>query len=189
MSNALRQELIDAPEVSFEPSFTPLLAYSTRLVNVAYRVLGDREDAQDVVQEAYLLAYKGFHQFRGDSQPFTWLCRITLNECARVGRKKTTRRKREVSLEQLEGGLHLGFHDRAHAGVETRKISHLAWAAVKGLPAIYRDAVVLRYYEIMSYAEIASVMGCRLGTVKSRLSRAHALLSEVLPRELLTDLV
>ncbi len=177
-----------APAAAPDSAFTPLLAYCTRLVNIAYRVLGDRDDAMDAVQEAYLQAYKGFHHFRGDAQPFTWLCRITLNECARLGRKKTTRRSREVALELRDNAPQLALVDRGQVAVENRAISQFTWAAVKSLPARYRDAVVLRYYENLSYAQIAEVMGCGLGTVKSRLFRAHHILETRLPAELLRDL-
>ncbi len=171
-----------------DPAFAPLLAYDKRLVNLAYRVLGDRDEAMDAVQDAYLQAYRAFHTFRGDSQPYTWLCRITLNECARRGRRKTTRRSRETDLEVLrERGVEPAHDAPGHAAVEHGKTAALVRSVVDNLPSPYREAVILRYYEDMSYEEIANVSGCSLGTVKSRLSRAHAKLESRLVADLLRD--
>ena len=174
---------------TLDAAFAPLLAYDKRLVNLAHRVLGDREDALDAVQEAYLQAYKAFHTFRGDAQPFTWLCRITLNECARRGRKKTTRRSREVELEVLrEKGVEPAGEDANHAAVERSGTAAAVRHAVQELSAPYRDAIMLRYYEDMSYEEIANIWGCSIGTVKSRLARAHAKLEAKVPPQLLTEM-
>jgi RNA polymerase sigma-70 factor (ECF subfamily) len=171
-----------------DPAFTPLLAYDKRLVNLALRVLGDRDEALDAVQEAYLQAYRAFHTFRGDAQPYTWLCRITLNECARRGRKKTARRTREVDLEILrERGAEPSGEAPGHEAVERGRTADLVREVVEHLPSPYREAVILRYYEDMSYEEIANVSGCSLGTVKSRLARAHAKLESRLPVDLLQD--
>lgn len=175
---------------ALDAAFTPLLAFDKRLVNLAYRVLGDRDEAMDAVQEAYLQAYRAFHTFRGDAQPYTWLCRITLNECARRGRKKTTRRTREVDLEVLrEKGVEPAADAPEHAAVERGKTVSVVRAVVENLPSPYREAVVLRYFEDMSYEEIANVWGCSLGTVKSRLARAHAKLESKLGAELLREIV
>jgi RNA polymerase sigma-70 factor (ECF subfamily) len=172
-----------------DAAFAPLLAYDKRLVNLAHRVLGDREDALDAVQEAYLQAYRAFHTFRGDAQPFTWLCRITLNECARRGRKKTARRTREVELEVLkEKGIEPAGESAGHAAVERSGTAAAVRAAVDELSPPYREAILLRYYEDMSYEEIASIWGCSIGTVKSRLARAHAKLEARVPPELLKEL-
>ena len=171
-------------------AFAPLLAYDTRLYNVAFRILRDRDDALDAVQEAYLQAFKGFRGFRGDAQPYTWLCRITLNECARRGGKRTARRKREVELAVMEErGVQLPVEDPAFQQLDvsrsTRAVSH----AVRDLPPIYRDVVNLRYFDHMSYGEVANVCACPVGTVKSRLSRAHARLKGQLVSVLLSEFV
>ena len=172
-----------------DAAFAPLLQFDKRLVNLAHRVLGDRDDALDAVQEAYLQAYKAFHSFRGDAQPFTWLCRITLNECARRGRRRTTRRSREIDLEVLrEKGQEPAAHDPAHDSVERVATYSAVRQAVDALGEPYRQAIILRYYDDMSYEEIAAVWGCSLGTVKSRLARAHAKLEARVPPELLREL-
>ncbi len=180
----------ESVSLPLDEAFAPLLAYDKRLVNIALRVLGDREEALDAVQEAYLHAYCAFHGFRGDAQPFTWLCRITLNECARRGRKMTTRRRREVNLEVLHAtGRDPGENDAAHGVVDRSRTARAVRDAVSTLPGVYRDVIVLRYYEHMSYAEIADIAGCSLGTVKSRLSRAHQRLNKMIPEEYLADMV
>ncbi len=177
------------PTGELDAAFAPLLEFDKRLVNLAHRVLGDRDDALDAVQEAYLQAYKAFHSFRGDAQPYTWLCRITLNECARRGRRRTKRRSLELDLEVLaEKGREPAEEDKAHELVERGGTYLAVRDAVNALAEPYRQAIILRYYEDMSYEEIASVWGCSLGTVKSRLARAHAKLEARVPPRLLREL-
>lgn len=187
LSNLAYSDQEELP-LSLDEAFAPLLAYDKRLLNIAARILGDRDEAMDAVQDAYLSAYRGFAGFRGDSQPFTWLCRITLHECARRGRKKTQRRSREVDLELVSSrGHEPGAHDAGHAIVDKSTTSRKIREVVRSLPEAYRDVVVLRYFEQMSYAEIAAITNCMLGTVKSRLSRAHARLAKLIPSEFLAD--
>ena len=155
-------------------AFAPLLAYDARLFNVAFRILRDRDDALDAVQDAYVQAFRGFHRFRGDSHPYTWLCRITLNECSRRGGKRTARRKREVELSVLEElGAPLFVEDSAFPRIDLRQTSHRIADAVAALPKLYREMVRLRYFDHLSYRQVAEITGCPVGTVKSRLSRAH----------------
>ncbi len=169
-------------------AFAPLLAYDNRLYNVAFRILGDREDALDAVQDAYLQAFKGFHRFRGDSQPFTWLCRITMNECARRGGKRTARRKREIELAILEeNGMELSVEDGAFALLDRSRTTQAVHKAVQALPASYRQMVLLRYFDSLSYREVADACDCPVGTVKSRISRAHERLKGSLTPELLGE--
>ena len=179
-----------SPSKQFEEAFTPLLAFDTRLYNVAFRILGDREDALDAVQDAYLQAYKGFHNFRGDAQPYTWLCRITMNECARRGGKRTARRKREVELSVMEEkGVQLSVEDAAFPLIDLTRHTRTIGDAVRDLPSIYRDVVNLRYFDHLSYREVAKICACPVGTVKSRLSRAHERLKTLLAPALLNEFV
>src|ERR1051326_2579635 len=123
-----------------DAAFAPLLAHDKRLVNLAYRLLGDRDEAMDAVQDAYLQAYRAFRSFRGDAQPFTWLCRITLNECARRGRKRRTRRGREVDLEVLrEKGVEPAAEDPEHVSVDRGVTLGALRQAVDDLPSPYRE--------------------------------------------------
>ena len=180
-----------APRTSeqLNDTFTALLAYKERLYCVAIRILQDREDALDAIQNAYLQAYKSLHRFRGESHPYTWLYRIAYNECVRCRMRRTARRRREEDLPvREERGLHVPVEDTGFRLVDheqnTREIRH----AVHRLPEIYRDVVTLRYFGHMSYQEVADVSACEVGTVRSRLSRAHARLKRMLPPALLNEL-
>lgn len=169
-------------------AFTPLLAYDTRLYTTAFRILRDRDDALDALQDAYTQAYKGFHRFRGDSHPYTWLYRIVLNECARRGGKRSTRRKREAELPVLEDwGLQVSTEDAAFPLIDRERSARTIRDAVHALPAIYREVVNLRYFGQMSYQEVADASACPIGTVRSRLARAHERLKLRLPSTLLGE--
>lgn len=169
-------------------SFAPLLDYDNRLYNVAFRILRDRDDALDALQDAYTQAYRGFHRFRGDSHPYTWLYRIMLNECARRGGKRTTRRKREAELPVMEEwGLQFPTEDSAFPLIDLERAARTIRDAVHALPAIYREVVNLRYFGQMSYQEVADASACPVGTVRSRLARAHERLKQRLPSTLLGE--
>ena len=83
-------------------SFTPLLAYDTRLYNLAFRILDNREDALDVVQHVYQLAFQHHRIRRAVAEPYSWLCRITMSECARRGLQHDARRQREFESVEWE---------------------------------------------------------------------------------------
>lgn len=156
-----------------------------KMVSVAGRVLGDQEFAHDVVQSAFYQAYRSLDRFRGDAQFSTWLTRIVINEAIRQGKKRTTRWGREVGVEDLNL-VPTPITDRSTIAHEFTRIQNevarLVRGAVRHLPAVYRQVVELRYYEEFAYHEIADVLGISLGTVKSRLGRAHDRLWKVFTR-------
>ncbi|MHB1132452.1 MAG: RNA polymerase sigma factor [Chloroflexota bacterium] len=159
--------------------------YQDLAYNVAYRMLGDREAAGDVTQDAFLSAYQALHQFRGGSFR-AWLLRIVTNGCYDYLRAR--QRHRQESLDDLlEEHDDLGLATAPADSPEGTALSHemLAFIAksLRQLPADQRAAVVLSDVQGLSYEEIAQVMDCSLGTVKSRLSRGRARLREVLVAE------
>lgn len=159
--------------------------YSKRLYNIVLRYVGNREDALDICQEAFLRAYRSLDSYRGEARVYTWLYTIAVNlarnklrDGSRKGRNKGT------SLEALEE------HAPAVAGTATKsarnpgteamehEMEELLQECLDELPEHYRLPFVLRTFEDLAYEEIAEVMDCPAGTVKSRLNQARKLLRE-----------
>jgi RNA polymerase sigma-70 factor (ECF subfamily) len=159
--------------------------YSAMIFSLAARVVGPAE-AEDVVQETFLRAYRGLEKFRGESSLKTWLYAIALNRA----------RARYGALSRLRGLFSRASHDRKDPFAAMDEVSdpgatpeqHAVMreqrrrlrAAMAVLPEEFRAAVVLRDLEGLSYEEVAAVLGVPVGTVRSRLARGRALLKETL---------
>ena len=149
--------------------------YQNRLLNITYGVLGNDREAEDVVQEAFIKAYRGLASFNRKSQFYSWLYRITLNTCYDVLRKR-----RRLTL-------YPDFHTQpSPAGNNTldnlaqQEHAQLLHRAINQLPVKLRTVLILKEFENLSYKEIARIVGCRIGTVESRLFRARERLRRIL---------
>jgi RNA polymerase sigma-70 factor (ECF subfamily) len=162
-------------------------AHEREMYQLAHRMLRDREEAMDATQEAFLRAFRALPRFRGEASLRSWLYGITLNVCRnRLAAASRRHRQREESLtwrdEEGEerprplGDPAPGPEQAAYAG-ELRQALEGALAA---LPPDHREVVVLREVQGLDYEEIAAILGCALGTVKSRLARARAALRQAL---------
>ncbi|MBQ4639049.1 MAG: sigma-70 family RNA polymerase sigma factor [Clostridia bacterium] len=143
------------------------------------RMLGNDQDAQDCVQEAMLRAFRAFDSFRGDSAFSTWLIRIAMNCCNDFLRSK----KNVLSLDGLQADAGFEPVDRGkgtYQQLEQKERIRLLHAALKQLKDEYRQLIVLRDMQGMSYEELAETLNLSLGTVKSRLNRARNELSKIL---------
>lgn len=151
--------------------------HAQRLFGLACSLVGNAEDAEDVVQETFLGALKGIRSFRGLSSVGTWLTSILLKQAARHHRG----RARRWTLP-LEGGPEASEArpDRRGHGLagQSMDVRMDVTAALAGLSAEHREVVVLREFQGMSYAEMAEVLDVPLGTVESRLFRARQELKE-----------
>jgi RNA polymerase sigma-70 factor (ECF subfamily) len=137
-------------------------AYRGRLLGLCFRYTGNREDADDVAQDALLRAYRGLAGFRGDASFRTWLYRIAVNACLNW---TAARRWRAAPAEELEA-----IPDPSPTPAERlARREEEGWVrrAVAGLPERQRITLLLRVYEDLSHKEIAEVMGCSVGTVKA----------------------
>jgi len=159
--------------------------YKDRVFNVVCRFLGNREDALDVVQEVFVRAYRSIGGFQGRSKVYTWLYSIAAN-LARNRLRDQSRKGRDcaVSLEGLEAEAP-GIAQRAatadptpRKALERKELEEALQQCLSELQDHYRLAFVLRTIEDLSYDEIAEVMGCPTGTVKSRLNHARRMLRE-----------
>jgi len=160
-------------------------AYDKRAYNIAYRVMGNEEDAKDMAQEAMLRVYRSIKDFKGQSSFSTWLYRIVTNVCLdELRRRKNDKHVSIDSTIQTEDGeLHMELSsdketpETAYERLEQRE---LIKKAIRELNDEYRSVIVLRDIQGFSYEEISNMLECSLGTVKSRINRARAVLRDKL---------
>jgi RNA polymerase sigma-70 factor (ECF subfamily) len=172
--------LIRAAQAGSAEAFNQLLqAHQTRLYSLAYYLLGDAASAADATQEAMIAAYRSLRSFRHGSFK-NWLNRIVTRKCYDVMRD--VRRRRSISWEEfVEDDLTLTSPaDGPETVAQRRELARRLEASLATLPFAERQMVVLSDVQGLSYQEIAEATGSRLGTVKSRLSRARAKLREEL---------
>ena len=171
---------MEASVPSGPPTFEALmLPHLDAAYNLACWLLRDPHDAEDAVQEACLRAHRAFDRFRGaDGRP--WLLAIVRNVCYTHLRQA----RREPEAVAFEEEIHGSTHDPANVNaVAWREIKGgLLREALEGLPAEYREVIVLHEIEGLAYREIAGVAGIPLGTVMSRLARARGKLQTELLR-------
>lgn len=183
---SLVQDLKARPLRERSELFEPLyVRHAAGLHSLCLRRTRNAEDAQDALQETFITAVTQIERFRGDSLFSTWLHRIALNKCGEVLR----RRRRRTRLEQPPPYERVG-ESTCEAVVDAAPTpSDLAEAserngrvrkAVEDLPRWLRSAVQMRYFEQRAYEEIATLMSVPVGTVKSRLFRAHRTLAREL---------
>ncbi|MFP6583077.1 MAG: sigma-70 family RNA polymerase sigma factor [Candidatus Hydrogenedentota bacterium] len=164
-----------------------VLRYKDRIYNVVYRFVGHHEDAQDVVQEVFMRAYRGIQDFQGRSQVYTWLYSIASNlarNALRDGGRKG--RGQGLSLNRLEEDAPTMAQQATRVDAtpdriaEQHELNDVLQECILLLPEHYRMVFVLRTFDQLSYDEIAEALGCPSGTVKSRLNQARALLRDAL---------
>ena len=149
-----------------------------RILRAALVLTGNRWDADDLAQETFLQAMRSWRRFRGRSRPDTWLYAILLNR--HRSRLRSVRRRRQGWLRWLGRAPARPGTDPPEAKVEWEEWRDTLWAAVARLPQPQQHALVLRYSEELSYGQIAEVLRCPMGTVKSRLHHALAALGRSL---------
>lgn len=153
--------------------------YQTRLLNFIYRSIGDRERAEDLVQEVFIRVYRHIHRFDTSKKFSTWIYTIASN----LAKNELRNRSRNplvlfqtITNNRTEDERPLQFED--HSGrpddlYHKRHLKSLVEQTVAQLPEHHREVFVLREIEGKSYEEIAEITNCNLGTVKSRLNRAR----------------
>ena len=147
--------------------------HHTKIYGLAYRMLGNAEDAEDATQETFLEAYKSIKTFRFQSQFGTWLYRVGMNTCNQYIRKAKSRNRmlNAYTEETAAQGMteEREIPERMAIKTEQRKVIQ---AAIDRLPPKQREVVTLYYMQHLKYKEIAEVLNCSLGTVASRLNKA-----------------
>lgn len=162
-------------------------AYGGRLLAVARRIVGSEEDARDVVQDAFLNAFKSFSRFEGNAKLSTWLHRIVVN--AALMKLRTRKRKPEQSIEtMLPTFLDDGHHEERFQSweepvdkvMERQEVRELVRRQIDALPEGYRTVLVLRDIEGLDTEETANLLGLSVNATKIRLHRARQALRTML---------
>jgi RNA polymerase sigma-70 factor (ECF subfamily) len=149
--------------------------YKDRVYSIAlYFFHGDRTGASDITQQVFLKLMTSIRQFRGDAEFSTWLYRMVVNACMDAAR---SRKLDAVTSDRsgIEAFAAPGSQEEDYARAQ---IANSVRAAVSALPPKFRIAVLLRYFEDLSYEQMAKALHCSMGTVASRLSRGHKILAE-----------
>lgn len=160
--------------------------YEDQVYSVAFRLVGDEDDARDVTQEVFLSAYRHIKKFRGDAKFSTWLHRITVNTVKNLwARQKRQGRDRTYSLDATDDPDLTAPVDRLadsspnpRRQAEGTEIWRIVEEQLQEIDPEYREVLVLRFVEGLAYEEIAEATGDPLGTVKSRIFRARRALKE-----------
>ncbi len=171
-------QLVERVQAGDKRAFDLLvLKYQHKIISLVGRYVKDHHEAMDVSQEAFIKAYRALANFRGDSQFYTWLYRIAINT-AKNYLVARNRRPPDVDVEANEYGDY-GSAD-IMADVDTPEnlmardqLQDKVFATLEKLPDDLRTALSLREFEGMSYEQIAKVMDCPVGTVRSRIFRAR----------------
>jgi len=156
--------------------------YQDRLYNVAYRFLGNHEDARDVVQEAFLSAFQALPRFKGNARFFTWLYRIAMNHAVDFRRKQRSILRLERQPERDVPGAADARRHHAGESLERQEENEKIRRALEYLSLEHRMVLVLKDIDDMKYEDIAEVLDVPIGTVRSRLHRARLELRHVWDR-------
>jgi RNA polymerase sigma-70 factor (ECF subfamily) len=153
--------------------------HKDRALTLAVRLTRNREEAEELVQDAFVRAYKGLDQFRGDARFGTWFYRILYNLCM----TKVTRRRGGVEQLDLDDDQSLNTavvndEPSIHERLERDEMQTMISEEIESLPGQFKSVITLFYVQEMSYEEIASVLDRPIGTVKTNLFRGRALLRE-----------
>ncbi len=149
-------------------------AYKDRVYSISlYFFHGDQAVARDVTQEVFLKLMTSIAQFRGDAEFSTWLYRLVVNACMDAARW----RRSDTAISE-RSRMSLGEPGTQETEFARAQMAKSVRAAVAALPPKFRIAVLLRYFDDLSYEQMASALHCSMGTVASRLSRGHKMLAE-----------
>jgi RNA polymerase sigma-70 factor (ECF subfamily) len=172
------KELVRRVQKGDRRAFDLLFArYQHKIVNLVGRYLRNPQDVEDVTQEAFIKAFKALPRFRGDSAFYTWLYRIAINTAKNHMVAKSRRPPgADVDVEDAEfmdGAEALKESESPEAALARDELSDAIDEAIGALPDDLRSAVTLREFDGLSYEQIAEIMECPVGTVRSRIFRAR----------------
>ena len=179
----LDQALVERAQKGDKRAFELLVSkYQRKLGRLLSRMVRDAAEVEDITQETFIKAYRALPGFRGESAFYTWLYRIGVNTAKNylVGRKRqaTSSDVLAEDAENYEEGDMLRDVATPDAELQTKQIAQAVNSAVEALPDELRVAITLREIEGMSYEEIAQMMDCPIGTVRSRIFRAREAIAE-----------
>lgn len=177
-----------------ERAFNDLVElYDRRIFRLVFRMLGRREEAEDMVQEVFVQVFKSIESFRGDAKLATWIYRIAVNLCK--NRNKYLYRRKSEAQDELEPAAEWRSLDEARgvtsgeaAGpdqvVQGYQLEVIVKMSIAELEPDFREVLILRDVEDLTYEEIMEITGLAEGTVKSRIHRARSMLKEKVSRRI-----
>ncbi len=180
------QQLVERAQHGDKHAFELLVAkYQRKLGRLLSRFIRDAAEIEDVTQEAFIKAYRALPSFRGDSAFYTWLYRIGINTAKNylvaMGRRAPTTTEFDVAdAETFEDGEQLKDLNTPENELMSKQIAKTVNQTLQGLPDELRTAITLREIEGLSYEDIATIMNCPIGTVRSRIFRAREAIAEKL---------
>jgi len=178
------QQLVERAQQGDKKAFELLVAkYQRKLARLLSRLIRDPAEIEDVSQEAFIKAYRALPSFRGDSAFYTWLYRIGINTAknflvSQGRRAPTTTDFNAEEAETFEDADQLRDINTPENELMSKQIAATVNKAVEALPEELRTALTLREIEGMSYEDIATLMDCPIGTVRSRIFRAREAVAE-----------
>ena len=178
------QQLVERAQRGDKRAFELLVTkYQRKLTRLLSRFIRDSAEVEDVAQEAFIKAYRALPSFRGDSAFYTWLYRIGINTAKNylvaMGRRApTTTEFDSEDAENFEDGEQLRDVNTPENELLSKEIARTVNESMDALPEELRTAIVLREIDGLSYEEIATVMNCPIGTVRSRIFRARETIAE-----------
>jgi RNA polymerase sigma-70 factor (ECF subfamily) len=179
--NTTDKEIIERVKNGDKKAYDLLvLKYQQRVINLISRFVKNHADALDVSQETFIKAYKALPNFRGESAFYTWLYRIAVNTAKNhltVQSRKITKSDYDVTeIEQIEGNMTLTEQTTPENLLIKDELQETVLNTIENLPEDLKSAIMLREIEGLSYEEIATVMECPVGTVRSRIFRAREII-------------
>ena len=154
--------------------------YGDRIMRAVYLMVEDHHLAEEITQEVFVKSYQSWQSFRGDASPYTWLYRIAINLSRNhLKRKKKMRFLPLFDDERQADILEESMEEKVARMTTGRKIRD----CIKQLPLIYREIIILHYYEEMKISEIAEILHQPEGTIKSKLSRGRESLQNIIRKE------
>ncbi len=178
------QQLVERAQSGDKRAFELLVAkYQRKLARLLSRFIRDPAEIEDVSQEAFIKAYRALPSFRGDSAFYTWLYRIGINTAknflvSQGRRAPTTTEFNAEEAETFDDADQLRDNNTPENELMSKQVAETVNRTVESLPEELRTALTLREIEGMSYEDIASIMNCPIGTVRSRIFRAREAVAE-----------
>ena len=184
------QQLVVRAQAGDKRAFELLvIKYQRKVERLLSRIIRNQDEIQDVAQESFIKAYRALANFRGDSAFYTWLYRISVNTAKNYlvsqGRRAPTSTGYDAEeAESFEDAVGLRDNATPDALLMSKQIAEIVNSTIDKLPEELRTAITLREIEGLSYEEIAQIMDCPIGTVRSRIFRAREAVAEQLRPQL-----
>ena len=174
------QALVERVQQGDKKAFNLLVSrYQNKVAGLLTRYVS-RNDIPDVAQESFIKAYRSIESFRGDSAFYTWLYRIAVNTAknylAAQGRRPPSEDILAEDAENYDAVIHLRDVDTPENEILSGELKKVVFDTINGMPEDLKNAITLRELEGLSYEDIAEVMGCPVGTVRSRIFRAREII-------------